>query len=70
MVVDDLCVVGVASFPAEADPVLIIDPNAVLSLAIFGESLETVAGRNVQVDQLRCCIEDSELLPCCFMDIR
>jgi hypothetical protein len=37
--------------PSEADPILIVDPDAVLTLAVSTEYLETVAGRHSQVVQ-------------------
>jgi hypothetical protein len=35
--------------PNKTDAILVIDPNAVLSLAISAESFETIAGENAQV---------------------
>jgi len=46
MVVDDFDIVRFVLGPDEADPVLVVDPNAVLALAIAREGLEAVAGRD------------------------
>jgi hypothetical protein len=40
MVVHDFDVVRLVLGPDEANPVLVVDPNAVLALAIAGEGLE------------------------------
>jgi len=44
MVVHDFYVGRLVLGPDEADPVLVVDPNAVLALAIAREGLEAVAG--------------------------
>jgi len=49
MIVSDLDVVSVAFSPPKAHPPLIVDPDAVLSLAILRELLEPVAWRNPQI---------------------
>jgi hypothetical protein len=48
--------------PSEADPVLVVDPDAVLPLAATGEGLEAIARWHSQVVQdlgLVECIESS-----------
>ena len=49
MVVDDFHIVGIASLPSKADAPLVIDANAVLTLAVALECLELVTGRGLQV---------------------
>jgi hypothetical protein len=49
VIVNDLNIVGVGSFPAKADSPLIIDPNAVLPLSIAAELLKTIPRRNAQI---------------------
>jgi len=62
MVVADLDVVGAILFPSETDSPLVIDPDAVLELAVPRELLEPVSGRSVKVSQ--CCSGlDHEELP-------
>ena len=49
MVVDDLYVFGTAVSPPEADTVLVVDADAVLSAAISFQGLEPVARRDAQI---------------------
>lgn len=49
MIVHDFDIVRVTRSPNEADAVLIVDPNAVLPLAIATQSLESVAGRHPKI---------------------
>jgi hypothetical protein len=49
VIVRDLDIKSVAIFPYEANPELIINPNAELAFAICLQSLQTVAGRNSKV---------------------
>ena len=42
------------TFDLKANPVLIIDPNAVLSLPVSVEFLQTVCGRDTQILQASC----------------
>ena len=45
MIVNDFHVVGVFVFPLEADPTLLVDPNAVLAPPIAVKLLQPVLGR-------------------------
>ena len=47
--------------PAETDPPLVVDPDAVLVRACALQLLESIAGWNSQVVQLLRCIENQEL---------
>jgi hypothetical protein len=55
---DLLCV---AVLPDEADPILIVDPDAVLSTPISAESLELIAGERAQVVESLCRMQLHEL---------
>jgi hypothetical protein len=45
MVIDDFHVMGFGVFPAEAEPVLIVDSDAVLAHAFPGHRFQRIAGR-------------------------
>jgi len=49
MIVNDLNLICVPLPPHKADSKLIVDPNAVLTFAVFMESLKVVARRYVEV---------------------
>ena len=53
MIVDNLNVNSVGLHPAEADPPLVIDPNAELPRPIPGQGLETVSGNRPQIGDHR-----------------
>ena len=57
MVIHDLHVVGVIVLPAETDPPLIIDPDAVPVLAVACKRLEPVPGRHPEIPQRHCRIQ-------------
>src|SRR4051812_23936000 len=61
MVVHDFDVVRLVLGPDEADPVLVVDPNAVLALSIAGEGLEAFAGRDPEIGEALGGIELVEL---------
>jgi hypothetical protein len=61
MVVDDLDIVCVSRSPAETDPPLLVDADAVLAGAISLELLKAVARRNPEVVEDRRSIEHAEL---------
>lgn len=48
MVIGNLHIVGIAFCPAEADPPLIVDTNAPLTIPITGKLLQPVARRDAQ----------------------
>jgi hypothetical protein len=64
MVVDDFHIVGVAVPPHEADTILIIDSDAVLSLALAMQGLQPVSGGNIQIIQRHGGMQQEELLQC------
>src|SRR3989304_8881488 len=51
VVIPYLHVVGVAFLPAEADPPLVVDPNAVLPGTVPFQRLQAIAGRNGKIMQ-------------------
>jgi hypothetical protein len=61
VVVHDFDVVGVAAPPSEADPPLVVDPDAVLPLPIAAQSLKPVTGRDPQVVQAVRSVQHPEL---------
>jgi hypothetical protein len=64
MVVDDFHVVGVAISPLEADAILIIDSDAVLTFALAVQSLQPVSGRYTQIIQRHGGMQQEELFQC------
>ena len=61
MIVGDLDVIRVALFPSKADPPSVVDPNAVLALAIPFERLQAVSRWRHQVLQRSCPMEIEQL---------
>ncbi len=51
MIVGDFYIEGIAVFPAEAYPPLIVDPDAVLTLSITGQLFEAIPRRDSQIGQ-------------------
>ncbi len=49
MVIDNLDVVSIATFPAKTDPPLVVDANAMLPYSITCQLLEAVARRHAEV---------------------
>jgi hypothetical protein len=49
MIVNNLYVVSIPFRPPKTDAVLIIDPDAVLTFAVFRKGLQMIAGRHFQV---------------------
>jgi nitrogenase subunit NifH len=48
----DFDIVGIPFFPAKADSILVVDSQAVLTLAISSERFETIARRNAQIGEI------------------
>ena len=61
MAIDNFRVVCVLALPTEAEPVLVVDPNAVLSCPVAFEGLQAVARRQLQVAQLPRTVQLREL---------
>src|SRR6185436_10586547 len=49
MIIHDFNIVRLVLGPDEADPVLVVDPDAVLALAVAGESLQAITGRGPEI---------------------
>jgi hypothetical protein len=60
MIVNDFRVVRAVFTPLEADPPLLVDPNAVLPLSITTQNLQTIAWQTGQVFQAGCAIKSLE----------
>src|SRR5512138_2795032 len=61
MIIDNFHVVCVLASPAEAKPVLVVDPDAVLSDPVAFEGFQAVARRQLQVAQLPGTVQLREL---------
>jgi hypothetical protein len=61
VVVHDLNVVRIAAVPPEADPPLIVDPDAVLTCAITAQPFQAVPRRHAKIVQPRRSIKHPEL---------
>jgi hypothetical protein len=61
VVVHHFDLLRVAVFPHEADPILIVDPYAVLPTSVSAERLEVVARERAQVVQSLCCVQLHQL---------
>jgi hypothetical protein len=61
VVVDDLDFVRVLALPSEADPPLIVDPDAVSACSLPAEPFETIARRHPQVRECHGRIEHPKL---------
>jgi hypothetical protein len=61
MVVDDLHILGTRVGPAEADAVLVVDPDTVLSGAIAGQEFEAVPRGYAEVPEVLSLVELVEL---------
>ena len=59
MIVHNLYVIGVTRPPAETDPPLLVDTNAVLPFSVATQGLKTVAWWNAQFIQIGCRVYSS-----------
>ena len=60
MIIYDLHIVIVIVLGRETDPVLIVDPDAVLSLAVSLERLQMIRGRDTQILQTSCIVDHDQ----------
>jgi hypothetical protein len=58
MIIYDLSAIGISVFPTEAETILLIDPDAVLALAVATKFFELIAWGDPKVVQIGCGIED------------
>jgi hypothetical protein len=63
VVIHDLDVFSAAGRPAEANPELVVDPDAVLPSAVAPERFEPVAGRHLKVFEPACDLQLPKLAP-------
>jgi hypothetical protein len=70
MIVYDIHIIGIALFPAETYAPTIIDPDAVLPLAISFQSFQAVRRGNTQVLQRFGPVEHSQFPQRSALDIR
>ena len=61
MVVHYLAFVGVAVVPSETDPVLIVDPDAVLTASVATEFFQAASWWHSQIVQILCIVEYHQL---------
>ena len=61
VVVNDLNILRSCSGPAEADAPLVVDADAVLTVAVALKRLKSIAGRGAQELECRRCLELREL---------
>ena len=57
MVINNFDIFRASLGPAEANPELPVDSNAVLTLAVTMQWLQHIAGRYLKIIQLACCLE-------------
>jgi len=62
VIIGDFHIIGVAITPHEADPVLIVNPDTELPLALTLECFQPVPGQNSKVVCPARCVNHSELL--------
>ena len=60
MIVHDLDIVRVSARPTEAEPPLVIDPDAVLTCAISQQFFEPIRRWHHQISKRGCCIQNPE----------
>ncbi len=61
MIVNNLNVPCFAIAPHKTDPPLIVNANAVLTLAVAVQRLQTIAGRHTQIVELLCRVDHKQL---------
>jgi hypothetical protein len=61
MVISDFNLPGIAIAPYKADPVLVIDPNAILSGAITFERFQSIAWKDRKIRERTGCMNLHEL---------
>jgi hypothetical protein len=68
MIVDDLNVVGVPLAPDEAEPPLVVDSDAALSLSVAVQCLQAISRRRNKVPQFRGAVQLPKLPPRDMLD--
>jgi hypothetical protein len=67
VIVDDFHIVSIPPLPPEADPILVIDPNTVLSLPVALEGFQPKS-RQIQITERRSGVEDFQSDTCGLLD--
>lgn len=57
MVINNFYIERIAISPDEADPILVINANAVLAFTITLQSLKTISWKDCQISQLVSCMQ-------------
>jgi hypothetical protein len=70
VIVAELYFVGIPIRPAKADPPLVIDANAVLVGAVARKRFEPVSRRHAEIVHIARGVDEQELVPSPFRDIR
>jgi hypothetical protein len=68
MIIRHFHIVRVPASPSKANAPLIVDANAMLAFAIPLEFFESISGRDAQVPESLCRIEDQQLSQSCPLD--
>jgi len=58
VVVDDFNIACLSALPAEADAILVVDADAVLSLAVADQFLQVIAGWDTKIIQRLCSVQE------------
>lgn len=69
VIVRDFDVVGIAFLPSEADPKLIIDPDAVLARAVAPQALQAISRRYAEFSESLNPIDLCEFASCCWPEL-
>jgi len=64
VIVDYLDIMCAVWSPDEADPILVVDPDAELAPAVTSQPLKAIPGRNAQIVWRACCIDVLQFAPC------
>ncbi len=60
VIVNDFNLVGVSVLPDEAQPIAVVDADAVLSFTVAAQFLQAVARRDAQIFQAGCGVQDEQ----------
>jgi hypothetical protein len=60
VIIDDFHVAGISTLPAEADPPLVVDPNAVLALSVTAELFKVIRWWNTKVIKRLRSVQDEK----------
>ena len=69
MVVHYFYLVSVCTYPAEANPPLVIDTDTVLSFTVGLQGLQMVALRSAQIAQMPSLVQKQQFTPCDPLDL-